>query len=560
MRHAWALAALLVSPSVSSGQAPSVLHVTVTLLDAAQTPVPVPRHALLVSDNPASSEPRRVVTATNGTVDIRLRPGSYTVESDRPFAFLGRAYQWTQMVDVVAGRDATLALTAENAEVVPLTASASAARRRGGRRATRHCCSGSGRRASSRSGLRRREARASSSTHGDWSRRPERRRQGDVGRGAAVANLKVPARVLYVGRLTRCRDLWVDAGVVAATQPLPLPCPPAASLSMDDGEEIVTIAAPLRAQRRHGVGRSDRTSTRARSRPTCGCRLAARGGPVFNDAGALVGLTHRCRRCRRETGDATSRSSGSVTICEAVAASRQKMSGAAAARADPTAGRADAALPSRRARSARREAARARPTRSVASSSEFDVAFITPPMVHAGRLRSDRTGGRSTRSPEAEARIGRLTEFSAWSEYFAELPPVLIVRVTPKMVEGFWKRLAREAARTQGAALPAFKDFKTDFLRMRASCAGAEVVADPSLRARASRLGEGRDSRRTLRLRSGVVRAALQHRDAVDVFRKGARKSRRAHDRRQGDRADLAGLRAVPCIGPVTGDAPEDSG
>ena len=41
------------------------------------------------------------------------------------------------------------------------------------------------------------------------------------------------------------------------------------------------------------------------------------------------------------------------------------------------------------------------------------------------------------------------------------------------MVEGFWKRLGREAARTQGAVLPAFKDFKTRFIRMNASCGAA---------------------------------------------------------------------------------------
>jgi hypothetical protein len=95
--------------------------------------------------------------------------------------------------------------------------------------------------------------------------------------------------------------------------------------------------------------------------------------------------------------------------------------------------------------------------------------------VLSARERADRTGGRSVRSPEAEARLGRLTDFGSWTEYFADLPPVLIVRVTPKLVEGFWKRLAREAARTQGAALPAFKDFKTNFLRLGASCGSAEV-------------------------------------------------------------------------------------
>ena len=110
------------------------------------------------------------------------------------------------------------------------------------------------------------------------------------------------------------------------------------------------------------------------------------------------------------------------------------------------------------------------------SSSDFDVAFLTPPMVHRARQRSGWTGGQSGRSPEAEARLGRLTEFGAWSDYFTSLPAVLVVRVTPKMVEGFWKRLGREAARTQGADLPPFKDFKTSFRHMRATCAGVEVT------------------------------------------------------------------------------------
>jgi hypothetical protein len=111
----------------------------------------------------------------------------------------------------------------------------------------------------------------------------------------------------------------------------------------------------------------------------------------------------------------------------------------------------------------------------VRSSSDFDIALLTPPMVSRAQQRSEWTGGRTGRSPEAEARIGRLTDFHAWSEYFAEVPPVVIVRVTPKMVEGFWKRLAREAARTQGAELPAFKDFKAGFLKMRVSCGGVDV-------------------------------------------------------------------------------------
>jgi hypothetical protein len=162
-------------------------------------------------------------------------------------------------------------------------------------------------------------------------------------------------------------------------------------------------------------------------------------------------------------------------ICEVVAAARAKMGGVAPPPATP--------LPLEPARSfpadALDAAARSKTTVTdppVLSATDFDVAFITPPMIARADQRADWTGGKSTRSPETEARIGRLTEFGAWSPYFAERPPVVIVRVTPKMVEGFWKRLGREAARTQGAELPAFKDFKTRFIRMKASCGAAEVT------------------------------------------------------------------------------------
>jgi len=81
----------------------------------------VPRHALLISDNPSTTPPRQIITALDGTADVRLRPGNYTVESDQPVAFQGKAYQWTQILDIVAGRDAVLELTASNAEIGPIT-------------------------------------------------------------------------------------------------------------------------------------------------------------------------------------------------------------------------------------------------------------------------------------------------------------------------------------------------------------------------------------------------------------------------------------------------------
>jgi hypothetical protein len=74
-----------------------------------------------------------------------------------------------------------------------------------------------------------------------------------VGRAISVEvplspTVKVPARVLSSNASRDVAIVWIDPGVVAGRQPLPMMCPPAASLSMDDGDEIVTIAAPLRAQ------------------------------------------------------------------------------------------------------------------------------------------------------------------------------------------------------------------------------------------------------------------------------------------------------------------------
>ena len=118
------LFATLFFVTAASGQVLSVLHIKIVVVDAERKATPVPRHALLISDNPASAPPRQIVTALDGTADVRLRPGNYTVESDRPVVFHGKAYQWTQTVDIVAGRDAILELTADNAEVEATTASA----------------------------------------------------------------------------------------------------------------------------------------------------------------------------------------------------------------------------------------------------------------------------------------------------------------------------------------------------------------------------------------------------------------------------------------------------
>src|SRR5215813_9251590 len=105
----------------------TVLTIRVTVLDAEQRPKAVPRHALLISDNPATAAPSRVVTAPDGTAEIHLRPGNYTIESDEPLIFQGKSYEWRQTIDVPAGRTTRLELTAANAEVETAASGANSA-------------------------------------------------------------------------------------------------------------------------------------------------------------------------------------------------------------------------------------------------------------------------------------------------------------------------------------------------------------------------------------------------------------------------------------------------
>src|SRR5688572_17009810 len=469
VRLASAALVLLTVAVVSAQPTHGALRIKVTLTDATQAPTPVRRHVLLVSDEPPSAAPRAIPTAADGTAVISLRPGSYIVESDQPVTFGGRAYQWRQQVEIVAGRDVRLDFTADNAEIVPLEM-------------VRPTTGG----ASRDDALFEKHQE---SVVAVWS--PTARVSGFVvdargfiateGRPIGTATVvevqlsptvKVPASVLFSERSRDVAIVRVDPSVVATRPALELACPPSRIPNVDDGQTIATIAVPHDAEKE--IVRGDVIALQPRRIET-NVRLSfgGSGGPVFNEAGAVVGLS-----AMAADADSRSRDAGvipTIFICEALTASQRMLSSA-----QPP---ATTQLPVEPVRPFPAGALETAPkgttpnaTVPVLSSSDFDVAFITPPMIHRARQRAGWTGGRTGRTPEAEAAIGRITEFGAWSHYFATLPPVLVVRVTPKMVESFWKRVGREAARTQGANLPAFKDFKSSFHHMRASCAGVEVT------------------------------------------------------------------------------------
>ena len=481
MLRALALATLAVIIPAAIGQAPSVLHIKVVLVDAEGQPSPVPRHALLISENPASATPRRIVTGPDGTADVRLRPGNYTVESDQPVTFNGKAYEWMQMLDIVVGRDAHLELTTGNAEVVPVPAGATSAE------------------APLEADPSFLLPKWQDSVVALWT--PTSRASGCVigtngdARGLIVTNqqvigtatsvevqltstVKVAASVLASDRARDVAVVWIDPKVLGSARPVPLACGDTAKTPVAGGDEIVTIGVPLRQRKGLATGRVTRVDADRIMSDIILPRGSA-GGPVFTARGDLIGVTTLV-----DENDQSSR--GDVRIvradeaCGVVASAEKKMTTAA-----PPSG---TQLPVEPLQpfpvDALRDAAKRRTgslTPYALAASIFDVSFITPVLTYSAQYQSQqprpRTTSKDTRKPEPEPTLVRpLLDFRNWSEYVMDSPPVLLVRVTPKMVEGFWTRVARGAASTQGMSIPPIKRITSGFGRLRAYCGDAEVT------------------------------------------------------------------------------------
>jgi len=463
------LTAVLAPPAV---QAPIVLHIKVVVKDADGRATPVPRYLLLVSENPPSATPRRVMTALDGTADVRLRPGNYTVESDQPFAFQGKIYTWVATLDVAAGREAVLELTVENAEVESATATTG--------------------RSSVETESAMLQAQWQDSVVSIWT--PTTHGSGFVIAASgdvtgliatsqrAVGNatafevqlsptVKVAASLVGSDAERGAAILRVDPKVVAAMRPVPLGC--GQEQAPVTGQKVITIGSTRRQQKRMTSGTTSGSAAHLVSSDLM-IGPDSSGGPVFTVAGPLAGLS----TLLKEEADADARVVPVADVCAVLASAEVKMKGAAAP--------SGATLPVEPARpfpvDALKEAAKrlgASPTPYRMTSAEFDVAFITPGMVYAVESPSEEvrrrrsSGGMRAAGPAA---IDPLENFSNWASYVADVPPVLLIRVTPRLVEGFWTKVARGAASTQGMSLPPIKRFKSGFARLRAYCGDAEVL------------------------------------------------------------------------------------
>ena len=467
MRHPWLVFAALALGTVAQGfspvrvtgtpepqaaQATGTLHIRIALGDP---PRPIVRYALLISDSPVTAAPRRVVTGTDGTVDVRLRPGAYIVESDQPVAFQGKSYQWTEQVTIAAGRDATLELSARNAEV---GAAATAGPEQ----------------PDLESLFEQRQGSVvtiwSETTYGSGFVIDAR---GLIATGQQIVGgsqnveveltptMKVAARVVASNPDKRVAIVWVDPTVVASIAPVPL-----GPGGLATGQEIFGVGSSLRGRKFMTHGTVTRVTPGAiESDITVDPGNA--GGPVFGPDGQAVGITTLAPG--REDGPQIA---GVVNIEQArdlIAQAEMKVRAGQPPKGTP--------LPIEPARPYSEQALDAavkgripNPIDYQLKAADFDVNFITPVLTYSLIARAQRT------DPHAGA-ARSLDTFENWAEYVSEFPPVVLIRATPQLVEGFWSVVGRQAAQTQGIQLPpGAKHPKAGFLSMRVYCGDAEVA------------------------------------------------------------------------------------
>lgn len=452
-----AVVACLIAPVAA--QDTVLLRIVVTVTDADGNTVPVPRAQLLVSDNPSTREPRRVRTGPDGTVELKVPPGNYTVESDLPVRVGARAFAWIQTLDVPAGRETVLQLTMANADG---DADASAATATGGGATyadgaiilnkwqnsvaeiwtpTRHA---TGFVIDSRGLVATSDRALGEAT------------EVEVEFGSGADRIKVAGRVIASERVKGVTLVWVDPSITKSRAPVAPSCaaPQPEPIAHDD--KVVSLIAPMLEPKTALPGTAIRPDLQS-FRADWNIDAAAAGGPVFAADGSPIGITVGSG----EDDNASRRRQDSYVIplhnaCSVIAAAEQKMAGARPPVSTPL--RTEAGLPPRRA-SRIGDPQKSQMMPLLIRADDYDVSLLTPAMVNADRTTSN------TRN-----------YFGYWLPYVSAAPDVLLVRVSPQFEESLWRTIARGAASTQGVALPPMPSFTANFGRMRAFCGAAEVL------------------------------------------------------------------------------------
>ena len=463
---------------VAAAPQAAVLRITVSVTAADGSTRAVPRHALLISDEPVTAAPQRFVTKNDGTIEAHLKPGNYIVESDTPFVFAGKSYEWAQPVTVAASGDTTLTLNAANATVEsakPGTTDSPALAEAAAESAEESLLS-----------------TWQDSVVTIWTPRHAGRgvivdargllvtNQRLVGTDTAVevqfsATKKVAGRVVASDPNKTLAIVWIDPQAAASAKAMTLGYGHGDAAAVSEHDKVYSIEGSAADTKSLISGTVDRVTAHTISSDVPLGR-DSNGAPLFTATGAVVAITTAA-----DEGSVNNElSPRAVRIDDARAALEEAAKQMQGATPPPA-----TLLPVDPARpfpvEALKSAVRKRGTVQayLVPAADFDVHIITPPMVYAAvHPQEDREHFDYGRDDPVRGQpaLRPLDDFGTWNEYVSDTPPVVLIRVTPKFGESFWTTVARGAAQTQGVAIPAIKRPKAAFGQLRLFCGDKEIA------------------------------------------------------------------------------------
>ena len=359
-------------------------------------------------------------------------------------------------------------------------------------------------------------------------------------------SLKVAGRVIAAQPGRDVAILRIDPAALGSVRPLSLGCETTAGAQPQKGQKVFAIDTPLLMPKSTSAGVLGRIGPHSLE-TDLDLESATAGGPAFAVDGTLLGLTSIVDGSDERRPDYRVIRSGD--ICAVLASAEKAMASMPAPPGtrlpvDPAGVFPLAALEA----AASRRAGNRTPFQT---SSTFEVALITPVRVYAARNRvrptslPERTMRNQSVTAEAIRREEGLFDFGRWTDYFAGYPPVLVVRVTPRVKEGFWTMIARGAAQTQGVSLPPMKHLTSGFSRLQAFCGQTEVLPiHPFVLERqvssATTTTEG-----LYVFDPNALGPCMWQREAGALLREVTRQGRHARPRRHDAPAGLAGLRVL---------------
>ena len=469
----WPVAMLFACVLAAQSQShPVKVHVHVILVDSELNQKPVPFLNVTLKGSATSSD---VKTRLDGGAEISLPPGAYTVTTAKPIDFDGKRYSWSVRV-TLTGAEKTIDLTNENAKAEDSVAPAS--------------------------------ARSLGAASGDLTEQFKKLKNTVVtvisesghgtgffvdGKGLILTNQHVVAQSQYLAvqfdrehkiaaRLIASdpqKDvalLWVNISAIPGATPAVLARSSGGSVPVQEGERVFTIGSPLSLDKIITTGIVSKVDTHT-IMSDINVNPGNSGGPLFNNAGHVIGLTTFGTSAEKGPGV-----SGVVRIEEAVALLAENRSKAAGTPPPATLLPVEPLTPypvEGLKAVLQTEKFDARPYYFYAG--DFEVALSTPPFDYRekeeDRLRAERTqkkrNRRDTNNSDASKRdADREDAPRDWESEAGGNRAVLGIYVVPKVREGFGSALSRSLRNGNGAAN---LKFKTDFQSMKLFCGEKEV-------------------------------------------------------------------------------------